>query len=85
MKPITDITDQLAIVHGGNADLVRRAGTMQGYMDCFKQAQTKLNTGNEQAMSTARQNVQGGMTQMLGAGQTFQQDMASCAKQFPIK
>jgi hypothetical protein len=80
-----DITTQLITVHGGNADLLARGAVMQQYTACVKGAQSTLNTGNEAAMATAAKNPTQGMTQMLGAGRTFQQDMAACAKQFPIK
>jgi hypothetical protein len=80
-----DITSQLTSVHGGNADLLRRGQVMQNYTNCVKTAQTALNTGNEASMAAAQTNPTAGMTQMLGTGATFQRDMASCAKQFPIK
>jgi hypothetical protein len=87
MKPILDITAQLDAVFGGNdTALLQRGATMQSYLDCFKQAQNKLNSGQEAAMNTAQTSTPAaGMNQMIGAGGTFQKDMAACAAKFPIK
>ena len=86
MKKPQDITDQLAAVFGGNAALMQQAATMQGYIDCTKDAQDKLNAGRAEAMSTAEtKSPVAGMTQMVDAGKSFQQGMAACAKKFPLK
>jgi hypothetical protein len=85
MKPILDITDQLTTVHGGR-DLLAAGQNMQNYLDCFKQAQGKLNDGQQAAMTTAQSSSPtAGMTDMLSTGKTFQQDMKACAAKFPIK
>jgi hypothetical protein len=58
---------------------------MQNYVDCFKQAQGKLNDGQAAAMTTAQTSPTAGMTDMLSAGRTFQQDVKACGAKFPIK
>jgi membrane protease subunit (stomatin/prohibitin family) len=83
------ITDKLSIVHGGaktQAELMAGGQTMQGYLDCYKQAQDKSQTGQAAAMTKAQKGaVTEGMTDLLSVGKTLQGDMGACAAKFPIK
>jgi hypothetical protein len=83
------ITDKLATVTGGaktEAELMAGGATMQSYLDCYKQAQDKSQTGQVAAMTKAQKGaVNEGMTDLLSVGKTLQGDMAACAAKFPIK
>ena len=83
------ITDKLSIVHGGaktQAELMASGATMQQYLDCYKQAQDRSQTGQAAAMAKAQKGaVTEGMTDLLSVGKTLQGDMAACAAKFPIK
>ena len=81
------ITDKLDSVTGGAAasDLLARGQTMGQYMNCVKQAEGNLATANTAAQTKAQTAPAAGVTDLLGAGKTFQSDLAACATSFPIK